>query len=208
MPIIWTFSRSKTTSKPLHITDAFDRWRQRISVFSFYHRKFSMSKLAESALRKTRYARSQRLAYHEAGHAVVAHCLGHRINYVSTYPGKNGRQAALSKTRTDRIDEEIMIYLAGQLADCLLRGKRSYSMGDVLGSGSLNDMIQVDGLAQGRDTGASDIERRTYIQWLKLRTRRLLMLHWSSVEVLAGQLIGRKKLSGAAAAEIMGRMPA
>ncbi len=101
-----------------------------------------------------------------------------------------------------------MIYLAGQLADCLLRGKRSYSMGDVLGTGSLNDMIQVEDLAQERDTGASDIERRTYIQWLKLRTRRLLMLHWSSVEVLAGQLIGRKKLSGAAAAEIMGRMPA
>jgi hypothetical protein len=150
------------------------------------------------------------IAYHEAGHGVIAYLLSRPFVHVSIIPDPDDenlghiRMAATPKSlhpdyesnaRTERwIRREIMIELAGPLAEKLQRGKGNWR-------GASGDFHRAFDMACYHTCG--EAETSAYIHWLWERTKTLLTLNWPAVEVLAAELLKRKVVGAKRARTLM-----
>lgn len=146
-------------------------------------------------------------AYHEAGHAVVARVLRRQLVLVSVRPSRNrlglvqcgrhpsfGRGATRNRSwRTWTLEREIVIAIAGPIAEALARGRRSFP-----GAGEDAEVIARLLRCITRDK-ASQLELA--IQ-LADKARELLATYWRAVEAVADQLVARQQLSGRELAEL------
>jgi len=147
----------------------------------------------------------ERVAYHEAGHAVAAYCLKMRFRYVSVDPKDLGGEAgggmvAVSRSVVDslrdidcggvprsRVESFIRVLLAGMIGEGLLSGKYDRK-------GSEQD-LQVASQLAGHMSGSAD-EQGAYVTWLWESTKNLLSHGWQkeAVHCLAEALLKDGKI--------------
>jgi hypothetical protein len=141
-------------------------------------------------------------AHHEAGHAVAAYVLGRAFTRVSIRPdgetlGRCSFRPPGDWFRPDeridgltrrRIEERIMISLAGPEAEALYSGRYD-------GDAAQEDVERAFQHACFVTTGES--EAWAYLEWLRLRTLNLMNRDgfWASVEELARELLRHEEVS-------------
>jgi len=136
------------------------------------------------------------VAYHEAGHAVVALALGRPVQLVTVLPDKQrlGRcEFGKGKTKPtdDWLEREVLIALAGLAAEARYTGR--YDWG-----GAQQDLRGVEQLASLR-AGTKHWERLS--RRLLAKVEHLLEQpgHWRAVELIAAELVRAGEISGRAA---------
>lgn len=156
----------------------------------------------------------RRIAIHEAGHAVAAMALGRRVEHASTVSvGKRGGGVLAEAignigTRT-RIEDQVVILLAGRAAETLVLGEGSSgshadleaatnlvcSIHGSLGLGA--DIVQRAPIGDARD-GLIDRSFRelveTELRTLDARCRDLLTKHLPQLQAIADALFERRAL--------------
>jgi ATP-dependent Zn protease len=140
-------------------------------------------------------------AYHEAGHAVAAWCLGYRpatasilagddsagqVRHESPFPGINFEFDGSDWTRL-KIERAIMICLAGPIAQ---RRHRRTSWRRWHGAA---DYATATELAL-RTYGSGEIAS-AFLKWLDLRAKLLVEDHWSAIERVAIALLKHATLT-------------
>ena len=163
---------------------------------------------------KRRTQSLEAIAYHEAGHAVMAFITRRRILVVSINPteGTLGhiRTAKLGEktcneieTRSEfdlkiraRVEAEIMGIYAGPIAQSLFQGGRINMRDAASDFDNLADLLM--------HVCDPDEEAQAYGEWLSQRTKRLLKqpFHWAAVETLARELLQRRHIGGRKARQI------
>jgi len=163
---------------------------------------------------KRRFTRKERIAYHEAGHAVMAHILHKRIKGVSILPDKDihtlgkfeqGKSAKIDFSETSpktryELEKQVMIDFAGEVVEYLLIGK----FDKLTNIGSSTDWhYAYDFILTQTDYDVDESE--AYAHWLWLRTKGELKIdyQWNAIQVLAQELIKRNYISGRYAREII-----
>jgi len=141
-------------------------------------------------------------AHHEAGHAVAAYLLGRAFTRVSIEandqtlgrcsfrpPGEWFRPDERLDARTrDRLEERIIISLAGPHTEALHSGAFDEDA-------AAEDLARASELADYMCDSDPD-ESFAYLQWLGVRTRRLIEREdfWPAVAALARELLARKEV--------------
>jgi hypothetical protein len=167
--------------------------------------RFAMRTKAAPRTRKAR-ARApslERVAFHEAGHAVVAHLLRRKLTRVSIVPSEeflgfvgtgplgtsfdpeldmNGRARRV-------IEREAQIFLAGNAAESVLVGHQ-------VRHGMHHDFEQVVQYLS-YVTGTPE-EGSAYADWLWVRTRNMVKMpaNWNLITALSGRLLDRREMQG------------
>lgn len=159
----------------------------------------------ETVLRKTatskKNSRSQgeileMAAYHESGHAVMAHVQGRRVKPVSV-----GKRANTSRrvsahpmsewsqpnTSSAQVERQVLVIFAGQVAQELLAGGRS-CRGE--------DFPQAKTIAS--NVAHEETELNAYLRWLRIRARNILRdpTNWAAVKALAQALKTENEIRG------------
>jgi ATP-dependent Zn protease len=147
----------------------------------------------------------QATAYHEAGHAAVALHLGRKVLSVDIIHVEEKRQLGVCHNgRTPRwfqpefvadgrtrllLEKEIMVFLAGHLAERRFTGRRNYV-------GASRDHSCAADLADYACGSAEQVE--AFLAWLEVRTDDTLRmpLVWRVVEAIAAALMEREHLTG------------
>jgi ATP-dependent Zn protease len=135
------------------------------------------------------------VAFHEAGHAVVALALGCVIHHVAITP-RCGEQwlgelrVTYSKDKIRAATQRTMVPLGGSIAQ--IRAFPNSPRGDDVDLRIAHDAAVY--LASNP---------RRFIEMMQLRTRKLIDRHWGAVEVVADALISRRRLSDKELAEIL-----
>lgn len=136
-------------------------------------------------------------AHHEAGHAVIALTLGRAVERVTIIPNQGYLGAChMQKTRVkptkDWLEDEILILLAGMVAESRVTGQM-YS------AGASQDLRGVRRLALMRADGQKQVERLE--RRLLDKTEYLVNddLHWSVIQTVARELLLHQTISGRAA---------
>lgn len=151
------------------------------------------------------------VAYHEAGHAVMAVYCRMGLGSVSIIPGegflgvcKTSKQPSLAKcdhvssTEIDRrLNKKIMVAVAGDVAESLHSGKKNPSYA------KSKDLAQAFGMAN-RICGDEE-EAYALVDYLTISTRNVLRMesYWDAVTALAKELLEKKKVSGRKAKAII-----
>jgi hypothetical protein len=155
---------------------------------------------------RTRPSELECIAYHEAGHAVVAVALGRAVNRVSIIPDEERDTLGHCANRKmpffhpdydyDRktralAEREILIYIAGGIAEARVRGRHNH-VGARADIGMAMDMA-------ARMSGDTE-EASAYLAWLHARAKNLVAVpwHWRAVEKVAAVLLARQRISGQA----------
>ncbi len=150
---------------------------------------------------KIKAERLLRIAYHEAGHAVVAYVLRRRftnlsiiedddslghVSFAKHHPKFQPDVMSFDKARP-QIEKRVMVSAAGDAAESLLTGRHNWL-------GARQDMENAHRMA-GYLCGSPE-EETAYVRWLWIRTQNLLRhhVHWRAVEVLAAALIEQKRI--------------
>jgi Peptidase family M41 len=164
--------------------------------------------------------RREAVAYHEAGHAVVAHMLGHQVRRVSIAPksGSEGRvswrnpiknpsvrgkleygsEADLDRVRY-RIDHAIIVSMAGAFAQKRHNprsGWRYSGSGAARGESLLKGSDDQQALALMSRVHEDEKVRDAYWRYLEARAEALVKRYWSRIERLAITLLDREIISG------------
>ncbi len=159
-----------------------------------------MAKRKESA--KVRITRDQRVAYHEAGHAVMS--ILHRVALVSVTiapgegtdgvsknrPVKGFRPDLMADAKTrDMVERNIKILNAGHWAEYEFTGRNDWK-------GSLDDRQKASFLA-ATQCGDHD-EVFAYVEWLWIATRNEIRMEyvWVAIVALAKALVEERTISG------------
>src|SRR5262249_54095246 len=170
--------------------------------------------------KKTVAAARREVAYHEAGHAVIAHMLGYQVRRVSIAPKsgstghvswrnpiKNrsvksklqyGSEANLDRVR-HQIDHVIIVCMAGALAQ--KRHNRRSDWG-YSGSGAARGEFLLKGsddqqvLELMSRVYEDEKVRDAYWRYLKARAEDLVERYWPRIERLATTLLDRETISG------------
>jgi plasmid stabilization system protein ParE len=139
---------------------------------------------------------NQAVAYHEAGHAVVALALGRPVHCVSVLPdrvhlGTCEFQKGVFRPSEDWIEREILISLAGLAAEARHTGNYAWN-------GAGRDLQYVRRLTVERagERRAERLERR-----LLAKVEHLLAQeeNWRAVELIVAELLRRGEISGRSA---------
>lgn len=165
-------------------------------------------------MNRQRRSALERVAYHEAGHAVAAALLHTHMRSASIIP--NNSQGSLGhvghhrwgketpdvydSARIDRrLEQHIITVLAGPEAERKLFGRYNRV-------GASSDFDTAADLALYR-TGGDPKEATLIIRWLAHRTRTLVGLetNWRLIEAVAKALMEHRRLSGQRVREIVGR---
>ena len=135
-------------------------------------------------------------AYHEAGHAVMALVFDRPVQKVSILPdqrrlGHCELRKGVSRASQDRLEADILILLAGVVAEAIHTGAYNWS-------GAALDVQSVRRLAIMR-SGAGHSDKLT--RRLLAKTEHLLQQarNWKAVEQIATELLEKKSISGRAA---------
>ena len=136
-------------------------------------------------------------AYHEAGHAVIALTLGRAVERVTIVPNQGYLGAChMQKTRVkptkDWLEDEILILLAGMVAESRVTGQM-YS------AGASQDLRGVRRLVLMRTDGQKQVERLE--RRLLDKTEYLVNddVHWAAIQTIARELLIHQTISGRAA---------
>jgi ATP-dependent Zn protease len=138
-------------------------------------------------------------AYHEAGHAVLALALGRPVQRVSIMPNDDhlGRcefGKSVFRPSEDWLEREILISLGGIAAEARLTGNYAWDA-------AARDQQYVHSLAVQRagERQAERLQRR-----LLAKAEHLLHQegHWRAVELIAAELLRRRRISGRAATHL------
>jgi ATP-dependent Zn protease len=165
-------------------------------------------------MRRTLRLPTKATAYHEAGHAVVAHVLGQRIKRITVVPNKSqnyvgcvffAKQPSVkgidrdpSSKITRAAQERIMVSLAGLCAQNLFNPRTCRSFhGD---KDFKEVMLYVGHLVR-------ENEAKPFLNWMEVRTDNLLRDNWKAVEVLAEELIRCREISRKEAHQIIQDAP-
>lgn len=156
---------------------------------------------------------SRATAYHEAGHAVATYFLGRagRVKRVTIVPdpkqdtlGCMHHAGARRRFRPDidwdgatrlRLEAEIMILLAGGIAEARATGPRAPG-------GCTRDDEHAADLALY--AGASERQADPFLKWLEIRTEELIATRWAQVEAVAAALLRRGTLDEHALRRLLG----
>ena len=140
--------------------------------------------------------------YHEAGHAVMALAMGRSIQKVTAVPnslrlGAVEFKKGTSKQADDWVEAEILIALAGPLAEAKFTGQF-----DVHGAG--RDLRVVRKYAEDR-VGERQVDR--YEKRMLMKAEYLLNDEetWTAVESIANELFAKGLISGRAARHLFDR---
>ncbi|HEY6701787.1 MAG TPA: hypothetical protein VI137_13415 [Pseudolabrys sp.] len=141
-------------------------------------------------------------AYHEAGHAVVAAALRRKVHSITIIPdaeahGRVRHESPLRGIRLDfdgsnrarlRAEEAIMIFLGGPIAErrAFPRSLRHWHT-----HGDYTKATDISGSVCG-----STEEESAFLNWLAIKTQKILDLRWNQIERIAAALIERRRLSG------------
>jgi ATP-dependent Zn protease len=160
------------------------------------------------------------LAFHEAGHAVMAWVLGRNVIRVTITPqveeGERGyfllEGHAVHVSRSnrlwrsddplerDRAEKEAMIVIAGPLAEGLHTGKPVRAIGD--------DKERIKTLTKNHHGGwifptcdedddqLRDACHKKYVEWLRARVSLQLQADWPLVDALADALVKKETMTG------------
>ena len=156
--------------------------------------------------RQSKRARAQleSTAYHEAGHAVVKHCLHVNVKKVTIVP-KDGCLGSVSGSRATgkhqldvdnsnrarlKMERDVMGLLAGRIAQRKFNPK---SYRHVHGSHDLHEAIDILSYFTG-----SNSELKAYHHFLNIRTENLINtpMVWTMVQAVAKELLLHKTLTG------------
>src|SRR5262245_13692920 len=137
--------------------------------------------------------RRNRIAHHEAGHAVIAYRLGIEVKFVTILPDHDSAghvthgDLFCGGTGSDRaaLERAIKICLAGQMAEALLYSRFRRRWRSV-------DYVCAFGLARYL-TGWGAHE---FIRYQERETQALLNLHWKDVQRVARALLEHYELTG------------
>lgn len=156
--------------------------------------------------------RMERVAYHEAGHAVASVLLGVGLRSVTivpdagrgtlglcqgTPPGRGFRPDAAVDGRTmRRLQDQVMVLLAGGIAEYEFTRRHNHR-------GCDHDYRVAADLAGYACGGGKELE--FFLGWLGERVRGLLRnrAHWPAVEALAAALMERRTIGGADARRVI-----
>jgi ATP-dependent Zn protease len=157
---------------------------------------------------------TQATAYHEAGHAVVAHVLGHRIKRITIVPSKSQNYAGCvffaKQPSVKRIDydpspritraakERILASLVGLCAQRLFNSRTCRSFHGYEDFKQI--LLYVGNLMRENET-------EPFLKWMEVRTENLLRDNWKAVNVLAHELIRRREIGGQEAHQIIHDAP-
>lgn len=148
-------------------------------------------------------ADAQRIAtaYHEAGHAVMALSLGRPIQKVTIAPAKlqlGGTRLGLceiqkgrSKATKDWLEDEVLILLAGMVAE-------AHFTGQYCSRGAALDLQLCRRLLQNRTSGQRQLERLERRMLDKTEHFLSDLGHAQAVESLAQELLEKTTISGRA----------
>ncbi len=152
----------------------------------------------------------ERVAYHEAGHAVAAYYINpiHKLKRVTIVPSADflgcnhawpkptfNPDRSLSESEEIRTYGTIVTLIAGAIAE-----KRSAGRGADL-SGSDNDFEKAFELANNVCGNVREV--KALIAWLQIRAQNLIHLHYDQVKALAAALMAHKTLRAAAVREVI-----
>ncbi len=138
-------------------------------------------------------------AHHEAGHAVMAVSLGRTIHKVSIAPGKPQFGAAKlghceikkggSKGSHDRLEDDVLILLAGMVAEAQLTGRYCQR-------GAARDLKDVANLLCTR--AASPRQHETLQRRMLSKTEHILSdaAHVEAIKTIANELLTKTTISG------------
>jgi hypothetical protein len=152
----------------------------------------------------------EEVAYHEAGHAVVAFALKLGVKRLTIDP-EGGAAGSVEHLRASfsndqmneyeekygkarlriRVEPDLVVFLAGEIAQ---------SMAGPSYDGSWED--RGDAINRAERFCDSIEETEAYVSWLHVRASDLLRRHWLAVEAVARALLERKTLIGAVARRI------
>ena len=139
-------------------------------------------------------------AYHEAGHAVMAVSLGRPIQKVTIAAGRMAfgvrlgaceLQKGRRKASDDPIEDEVLIYLAGMVAE-------SHFTGQYCPSGARQDLRAVARLLQTRTGNESQLERAQRRLVDKAAHMLSSVAHANAIELVAKELLLKTTISGRA----------
>lgn len=168
----------------------------------------------DGAVTEQGHSQLERNAYHEAGHAVVAHALGRRFTGVTIIPGVDAmgrcRYAEArnfdpdlpdmySGPRIERVVEhQIMGYLAGPIAEGILTGEKSWRK-----TGGNGDVPRAVDLAVYMKGTIEETE--AYLDGLWVQTEELVGRResWAAIEALAAELVEQREVGEGRAREII-----
>lgn len=156
-------------------------------------------------------------AHHEAGHAVMAFLLGHKVRSVTIVPGATpdgeqyqgmvhstprGRVDFYSNTPAMRIKIEhvIMVTLAGDIAQRKFRPRSSRTWHASADRTTAADMA-LSLCGSGEQTSA-------FLAWLHIRTRDIIHDRWRVVKSVAAALLERETLTGEELRQVIFGRPA
>jgi hypothetical protein len=163
---------------------------------------------------KRRYSQLECSAYHEAGHAVVAHVLGRRFGGVTAVAEASalGRCRYAEERNFDPdlpgmysgpqvqrvLENQIVGYLAGPIAQGILTGEKSWR--ETSGRGDVARAVDLAMYVTG-DIG----EAEAYLARLWLEAENLLKLpeNWGAVRALAAELVEARHVGEDQAREII-----
>jgi hypothetical protein len=141
-------------------------------------------------------------AYHEAGHAVMAMLLGRAVQKVTIAPGQSHLgaqrlgachlQKGKSRGSHDYLEDEVMILLAGMVAESQITGQYCQQ-------GASQDLRFVRRMLQTRNDGERQIQRLEKRLLSKTEHHLLDADPWRAVEAIAAELIKSQTISGRAA---------
>jgi hypothetical protein len=141
------------------------------------------------------------IAYHEAGHAVAALLLHRPLRYVTIVPDKERGILGydLTPRRRTSLEREIMVFLAGEVAEEEFRGWRNRV-------GSRSDYAKAHSYARAICETAE--EAVAYLAWLRVRTANQILGPgpWLIIEAVAAELLVRERLTVAEVRAVRSRV--
>lgn len=150
---------------------------------------------------KRRVSRLELIAYHEAGHTVMAYIMGCATKAVSIIPNHSDHSLGhhegygttikpdinMSIKTKESLENKVMICLAGKIATKILTGRRDHIGGSSDSSRAAN---------YGSYISCEIKEREALFKWLYIRTENHLKKAWKAVEFVAAELLKREKIKG------------
>jgi ATP-dependent Zn protease len=147
-------------------------------------------------------------AFHEAGHAVMAHLCGQQITEVEIV-GDDEHAGSVRSLRfteerggdhdpalpTAPIERRLLCTVAGMVAETMVSGDDSWDEG-------CEDLDEAVRLAM---QVVDDCEKVIpFLELAREHTETLLRRHWTTVTLLAGELIRRRRMSGEEVRRVIG----
>ncbi len=164
---------------------------------------------SDAAQREQSRAELKATAYHEAGHAVMAHLVGRPVEKVTIVPGQTHSglsrlgackiQKGRRRASQDPIEDEVLILLSGMVAESRVTGR-------YCPAGASQDLLMVQNLlSANRATNERQLQRLA--KRMIDKTENLLQSPEAAraIELIANELLTNQTISGRAVRHFLER---